>query len=448
MQNLMKTAVRIATLAVILALGLFAFRYVRHSGQPAPGKDGGANIAEVVTVTVRPRRLPLTTELPGHTVPCQIAEIRPQISGLVLERRFTEGADIAAGETLYQIDPATSQAALNSALANLEAARRSVDRARAAVEVSAAAIVRQQAVVDLARINRERFDNLFKQRTVTASQHDQAVTEAAVAEATLTASKAQAGSDRVAVAAAEAGVRQAEAAVESVKINLGYTRITAPISGRIGKSGVTIGAIVTAYQPMAMAVIQQLDPIYVDVSQSTAELLRLQRRIKDRRLSTDDGTQAVSLILEDGAPYPREGVLQFRDVTVDPSTGTVTMRAVFPNPDGVLLPGAYVRAVIREGIADQALLVPQQAVSRNSKGEPTALVVNAEDKIEQRTLVCDRAIDDQWLVISGVRAGDRVVVEGKQKVRPGAAVRATSAPTVPTAVGESGGPASPAPQAN
>jgi membrane fusion protein (multidrug efflux system) len=231
-------------------------------------------------------------------------------------------------------------------------------------------------------------------------------------------------SGRVAVAAAEAAIQQAQAARETARINLGYTQITAPISGRIGRSNVTEGAIVTAYQALALATVQQLDPMYVDVPQSTNELLRLKRRIEDGHLNQNEKSQQkVNLILEDGSEYSLEGDLQFRDVTVEPSTGSVILRVVFPNPDGVLLPGMFVRAVVREGIHRQAILIPQQAVSRDTKGQPLALIVDKEDKVQQRILRLDRAIGDKWLVTSGLEAGDRVIVEGLQKVRPGALVK-------------------------
>ena len=227
--------------------------------------------------------------------------------------------------------------------------------------------------------------------------------------------------------------------VETARINLNYTRVVSPISGRIGTSTVTDGAIVTAYQPMALATIQQLDPIYVDVPQSTTELLRLERRLEEGRLNRD-GTNLnkVQLILEDGTTYPLEGTLQFRDVSVDPTTGSVILRMVFPNPNGVLLPGMFVRAVVKEGVNDQAILIPQQAVSRDPKGNPLALIVDAAGKVEQRMLSLDRAIGDQWLVSSGLAPGDRVIAEGMQKVRPGAAVKEVPFDDGQEAAGENG----------
>jgi membrane fusion protein (multidrug efflux system) len=245
-----------------------------------------------------------------------------------------------------------------------------------------------------------------------------------VAVAALLAAGAQVESDRKAIAASEAAIQQAEAALETARINLAYTRIIAPISGRIGRSNVTVGAIVTAYQPLALAMIQQLDPIYVDVRQSTTDLLRLRRNLNHGRLDQGGKNQNnVRLFLEDGTAYPLEGALQFRDVTVDPTTGSVILRVVFPNPQGDLLPGMFVRAVLKEGIRKDAILIPQQAVSRDPKGNPFALLVDAEGKVQLRRLTLDRAIGDKWLVANGLREGDRVIVEGAQKVRPGVAAK-------------------------
>lgn len=388
--------------------------------QPPPTRP----VPEVATVEVESRPVTLTTELPGRTSAYLIAEIRPQANGLIQKRLFTEGSDVKAGDLLYQIDPAPFKAAFHNAEASLAATRRNAERTRAALAASIAGVGRQKATLALARANRERFQEAFKEKAVSASQRDQTATEAEVAEASLRAAEAQVESDRKAISAAEAAIQQAEAAVETARIHLGYTRITAPISGRIGRSSVTVGAIVTAYQPMALATIQQMDPIYVDVRQSSAELLRLQRRMNQGGLSPDGkGQNKISLILEDGSVYPMEGTLQFRDVTVDPTTGSVTLRAVFPNPQSVLLPNMYVRAVVKEGVQEQGVLVPQQAVSRDPKGNPFALVVGAEGKVELRGLKLDRAIGDQWLVSAGLATGDRVVVEGVQSARPGSPVK-------------------------
>jgi membrane fusion protein (multidrug efflux system) len=354
-----------------------------------------------------------------------VAEIRPQVNGIIQQRLFTEGSDVRAGQTLYQIDPASFQAALDSAAANLAVTQKQAARSRAVLGASLASVAQQQATLDLARANRRRFEALVKKEAVSVSQRDQVVTEADVAEAALRTAEAQIKSDREAVAAAEAAIRQAEAALAIARISLGYTRITAPISGRIGRSHVTEGAIVTAYQPAALATIQQLDPIYVDVPQATTELLRLQHRLEEGRINRNGSNlNKVQLMLENGAPYPLEGTLQFRDVSVDPSTGSVILRMVFPNPNGVLLPGMFVRTLVKEGVNDQAILIPQQAVSRDPKGNPTALIVDAEEKVRQRMLTLDRAIGNQWFVIAGLSPGERLIVEGMQKVRPGAAVKA------------------------
>jgi membrane fusion protein, multidrug efflux system len=347
----------------------------RHQPPPPP-------VPEVTTVTVQPQRLVLTTELPGRTAAYLIAEIRPQVNGIIQKRLFTEGSDVKVGQVLYQIDPAPFQAALDSARAN-----------RAKSEANLVAT----------RLRFERYKGLLAEKAV--SQQDYDDREAALKQA-------------------EADVEYSKAAVETARINLEYTRVTAPISGRVGKSNVTDGALVTAYQPLALATIQQLDPIYVDVPQSTTELLELKRRLEDGRLNRDGTNQSkVKLILGDGTAYPLEGALQFRDVTVDPTTGSVVLRAVFPNPEGILLPGMFVRAVVKEGINEQAILIPQQAVSRDPKGNPMALIVDSEGKIQQRMLTLDRALGDNWLVSSGLASGDRMVLEGIQKVRPGVSVK-------------------------
>jgi len=374
---------------------------------------------------VQTQQVELTKELPGRTLPYLIAEIRPQVSGLVQKRLFTEGSDVKAGDVLYQIDPAPFQSVVDQAEANLKAARKAADRARAALNASLAGVARQKATLEFARTNLQRMEELFKDRAVSASQLDQAATEVEVAEATLKANEAQVESDRQAIAAAEAAIQQAEAALETAQINLGYTKITAPISGRIGKSNVTVGALVTAHQSLPLATIQQLDPIYVDVPQSTTEMLQLQQRLQAGHLAAEgQGQNKVKLILEDGTSYPWEGILQFRDVTVDPTTGSVVLRTVFPNPKRILLPGMFVRVIVKEGIHKKAILIPQQAVSRDPKGNPFVLTVDGDGKVGVRMVTVDRAIRDKWLVTSGLSPGERVIVEGMQKVRPGAPAKA------------------------
>ena len=349
----------------------------KQRGGPPQG-----GIPEVAVVTVHPERVVITTELPGRTSAFRVAEIRPQVNGLILKRAFEEGSDVNEGDLLYQIDPAPYQAAYNQAKA---------------------AVAMAEAQLPALRAREKRFKKLAESHAVGQQDYDDALAALRQLEAQLEASKA---------------------AMESAKINLSYTPIKAPISGRIGRSNITEGALVTAYQPIPMATIQQLDPIYVDVPQSTTELLRLQNRLKDGRLNHDGTNQnKVKLILEDGRPYPLEGTLQFQDVTVDPTTGSVILRVVFPNPKGVLLPGMFVRAVIKEGVNKRAILVPQQGVFRTPNGTPFTLIVDAEDKVQQRMLTLDRAIGNKWLVSSGLNPGDRVIVEGIQKVRPGASVK-------------------------
>jgi membrane fusion protein (multidrug efflux system) len=342
-----------------------------------------ARAPEVAVVSLKTERVSLTTVLNGRTFPYLIAEIRPQVNGIILKRLFTEGSDVTAGGLLYQIDPAPYQAAY--------------DQAKAALAVA-------EARVPPARSRAERFKELAAVHAVGEQDYDDAVS---------------------ALATAEAGVESAKAALENARINLAYTPIKSPISGRIGRSSVTVGALVNAYQPAALAVVQQLDPIYVDVIQSSNEVLRLRQKLQSGRLKQDkEAWSKVRLELGDGTPYPLEGRLEFRDITVDPNTGSVTLRAVFPNPDKVLLPGMFVRAIVEEGVSEQAVLAPQQGVSRDTKGQPYAWIVNAENKVEQRMLDIDRAVGDQWLVAKGLAAGDRVIVEGQLRVRPGAAVKA------------------------
>jgi len=337
---------------------------------------------EVAVVTIQPQKVVLTTELPGRTAPFRIAKIRPQVNGLIQKRLFTEGSDVKSGDLLYQIDPAPYQAAYA--------------QARAAVAMA-------EANLPALRSRVERFKELLTVHAVGQQDYDDADAALRQMEAQLAVNKA---------------------AMKSAGINLSYTPIKAPISGRIGKSNVTEGAIVTAYQPVALATIQQMDPMYVDVLQSTADILRLRQRLEDNHLYCNvKGRREVSLLLENGISYPLKGTLQFRDVTVDPTTGSVILRVVFPNPDHVLLPNMFIRAVMQECIAEQGILVPQQSVSRNPKGEPLALIVDAQGKVEQRMLTLDRAIRDKWFVSAGLTPGDRVIVEGIQKVKPGISVK-------------------------
>ena len=412
---------RIATMGVLVVGLITSGCGSQHAATPPA-------LPEVGIVTVSPERVVLTTELPGRTSAYLVADIRPQVTGIIQKRFFDEGSDVRAGKVLYQIDPAPFQAAYDNAAANLSGMRKAADRARAGLEVSVANVVKQRSTLELARTNRWRYEELNKKSVISVAQRDQAVTDFEVAEATLRANEAQVKNDEEAVAVAEAAIRQAEAAIETARINLEYTHVVAPITGRIGKSNVTVGSLVTAggptQQPTALTTIQQIDPIYVDVPQSTADLLRLRRRVEEGNLHNSGENQSkVRILLEDGTTYPQEGTLQFRDVTVDSTTGSFTLRVIVPNPKGHLLPGMFLRAVVQEGINNEAILIPQQAVSRDPRGNPFALIVDGEGKVAQRMLTLDRAIGDRWLVASGLAPGERVIVEGMQKVRPGAAVK-------------------------
>jgi membrane fusion protein (multidrug efflux system) len=458
---------------------------------------GPVAVPEVATVAVRPQRVVLTRELPGRTRAHLVAEIRPQVSGLIQKRLFTEGTDVEAGDVLYQIDPSTYEAAYANAEAVLAAAKAaratavaaqsqakaSRDNAKAALaaakanhataiagrEVAKASLVAAKAAQSRAeanavplRLREKRYAELVATRAVSQQDFDDVsaalkqseagiesaaaavvgaeseigraeaalqVMEAEIqrAEVGIQSAEAEIESAAAAVEAARATIESAEAGLQTARINLGYTRITAPIAGRIGRSAVTTGALVTAHQPVALATVHQLDPVYVDVPQATADLLRLQQRLADGRLSHNGSEQATTrLILEDGSEYPHTGKLEFREVSVDPTTGSFVMRMVFPNPEGILLPGMFVRAVVEEGVREDAILVPQQAVSRNTKGEPFVLIVAGDNTVLQQMIVIDRAIGSQWLLASGLNPGDEVIVEGLQKVRPGVSVRAVS----------------------
>ena len=348
----------------------------RKAQAPPPGP------VEVSAVTVHPERVVLTMELPGRTAAYLVAEVRPQVNGVIQQRLFEEGSNVKAGSLLYQIDPAPYQAVF--------------DQAKAALAVA-------EANLPATRARAERLKGLVEIHAVGQQDYDDAA---------------------AALLRAEASVASARAAMDSARINLAYTPLKAPISGRIGRSAITVGAMVTAYQPVALAVIQQLDPIYVDVTQSSADLLRLRRGLASGQLKSAGSLQRrVKLLLEDATPYSREGKLQFRDVTVDPTTGSVVLRMVFPNPDYILLPGMFVRAVVEESVDEQGILAPQQGVTRNRRGDAVALVVDNEGKVAQRILEVDRAIGDRWLVTKGLAAGDQVIVDNLQRIRPGDPVK-------------------------
>jgi len=333
---------------------------------------------EVGVATVKPQPVTIITELPGRTSPYRVAEVRPQVSGVLLKRLFVEGNEVKAGQPLYQIDPAPFQASYDSAKATLQHA---------------------QAELTTARLLEERYRPLVEANAVSRQTYDNAVASALQAEADVASGKAS---------------------LETARINLGYTNVLAPISGRTSRSSVTEGALVTASQTTVLVTVTQLDPIYVDVTQPATVWLRLQRELESGQLvNRGDNAAAVGLKLEDGSDYGREGNLQFSEVTVDQGTGSVTLRAEFPNPSHLLLPGMFVRARVPEGVQQQALLVPERGVTHDQRGEPVALIVGAGNKVEQRTLQTDRVVGDQWLVVGGIKPGDRVVVSGVQQAHPG-----------------------------
>ncbi len=354
---------------------------------------------------VQPKPVALATELPGRTSPHLIAEVRPQVNGIIQKRLFIEGSDVKAGQVLYQIDPSTYQAAFASAKA---------------------AEARAEATLNTVRLKAERYRDLVKIKAVSQQDNDDA---------------------QAALKQAEADVASAKAAVEAARINLAYTKVTAPISGRIGRSAVTDGALVTANQPAALATIQQLSPIYVDVTQSSADLLKLKQSLASGVLKHDGANQArVKLLLEDGSAYPLPGTLKFSEVTVDQSTGSIILRALFPNPKQTLLPGMFVRAVVEEGVNEQAILVPQRGVTRNPAGDAMVMVVGAEEKVEPRVIKVARTVGDNWLVADGLKAGDRVILEGIQKARPGTPVKAVPFGSAPAAAPGAAQPAAAAAQ--
>ena len=358
---------------LILSLGAVTTLAAGPGQRPMP-------VVSVIEVAAQP--LTLTTELSGRTAPYLVAEVRPQVGGILQQRLFTEGSEVKQGELLYQIDPATFQAAYASANAVL---------------------ARAEANLVPTRNKAERYRELVEVKAVSQQEYDDAVAAKLLAEADLAA---------------------ARAALESARIHLAYTGVKAPISGNIGRSSMTTGALVTANQAQALATIQQLDPIYVDVTQSSSDLLQLKRGIASGVLKgAGDGAATVTLQLEDGTPYPLEGTMKFSEVTVDQTTGSVTLRCLFPNPDGLLLPGMFVRTRIAAGSNDQAILIPQRAVTRDQAGKALVMVVDNEEKVAARPIDVLRTVGDNWLVSSGLAIGDRVIMEGTQKARPGTAVK-------------------------
>jgi membrane fusion protein (multidrug efflux system) len=365
--------------ARMFALASMALLLAACSRQPAGGRDGAARPAgEAGFIELHAQSVPLRIELPGRTTAFETSEVRPQVSGIIQQRLFTEGAVVKAGQLLYRIDPRLYESALNqaradltSALANAEAAKARADRSG---ELAKTDVISRQDLLD----------------TQSAS------------------------------AAAQAATERARAGVAAAEINLQFTQVSAPITGRIGRSVVTTGALVSAAQAAPLTTIQRLDPIFVDIQQSSGDLLALRRQLAGGDL--ERASASVTLKLEDGSPYPHKGVLQFAESVVDQSTGTVTVRARFPNPEGWLLPGMYVRAEFSPVQARDVVLVPQQAISRDPKGNATALVINAESKAELRTVVTERTIGDQWLVSSGLKPGDKLIVEGLGRIQAGQAV--------------------------
>ena len=361
----------------ILAFFVIVFTFTACSKkQPQP------QIPEVSVINVQTQEVVLTTELPGRSSPYRIAEVRPQVSGIILKRFFQEGSNVKEGDVLYQIDPAPFQASLDNARAALTKAEATLPSIKARLD-------RYEELVKVNAISKQEYDDV-------KAQYEQVLSD----------------------------IKYWKAQVKLAEINLGYTKIKAPISGRIGKTNVTEGALVTAYQQMELTRIQQLDPIYVDIPQSTKELKELERKLAEGRLKYAGKEQnKVKLILEDGTIYQLEGTLQFKDITVDPTTGSVILRAIFPNPKGVLLPGMFVRAIIKEGINKNAILIPQQAVFRDPKGNPFVYIVDKENKVQIRPIFIDRAIEDKWLVSEGLSVGEKVIVEGFQKIMPGMPVK-------------------------
>ena len=364
-----------AVLCMLLSLMLLA---CEEGGKGAPGSSGPR---EVVIIKLEPRREVYTTALAGRIASFQVAEVRPQVGGILQQRLFTEGADVKAGQALYQIDPATYEAALDSAQA---------------------ALMKAEANVTPARLKAERFRELLAIKAVSKQEYDDA---------------------QAAFKQAEADVAVNRAAVKTARINLEYTKVRSPISGRIGKSAFTPGALVTANQAQALTSVRQLDPVYVDITQSSQDLLRLRAQFTNGELRSAAEEAPVRLKLENGAMYPHEGRLQFTDVSVDESTGMVSLRALFPNPEHILLPGMYVRAVIAEGVDENALLVPQRALRRDPKGQASVLLVEGGGKVDVRLVDVGRTVGDSWQVLAGLKPGERVIVEGGQNGRRGMSVK-------------------------
>ncbi len=363
------------TIALTLALASC------NDNAPQQQKAAADAKPQVSAVTLRPQSVTITAEAPGRTVASLIAEVRPQVGGIIRARNFKEGSEVKAGDVLYEIEPSPYQAAFDS---------------------SKAALQKAEGAVPSAQAKFDRYQGLTSQAAVSKQDLDDA---------------------RSTLAQALADVASARAALETARIDLGYTKIRAPISGRIDASAVTVGALVTAAQTTALATINQLDPINVDVTQSSTNLLALRKSIADGRIKTTGDNVSVNVKLEDGSKYDKPGKFEFLESSVSQTLGTVTARATFPNPDRLLLPGMYVRATIEEGVAPNSFLVPQRAITRDTKGDPTALFVSSDGKVQRRTLSVQRSIGNSWLVAGGINEGDRVIVEGIQRVKGGQDVK-------------------------
>lgn len=361
----------------LLALGL-SLLLAGCDGQNAGALAGAGGEREVGVVTLRGQSVTLSSELTGRVNATMTSDVRPQVDGIIKQRLFTEGAEVKAGQVLYQIDPASYQASYDQAAAQLKNA---------------------QATVQSTRLKSQRYAALVKENGVSKQDADDA---------------------KAAYLQAVASVAQYQAALETARINLGYTQVRAPIAGRIGISSVTPGALVTAGQSDALTTIRALDPIYVDLTQSSAQLLKLRRQ---QAALQRGAVTPVAIKLEDGTSYAHPGKLELTEVAVDEATGSVTLRAVFPNPEHELLPGMYIHATVDNGVDPKAILAPQQGITRNAKGEATALVVDEQNKVAQRTVSAERVVGSNWLIGSGLNEGDRLIVEGTSKVTIGAAVK-------------------------
>lgn len=355
----------------------------------APG--GGKRIAQVVVAEIDRADMPLIAELPGRVVAMRVAEVRPQVGGILQKRLFEEGSDVTAGDLLYQIEDARYRAEVASARAEVE---------------------RREAILTKARLREQRLARLINTKAVSEEDYDMAAAE---------------------LREAEAGVAAARAALSAATIDLGFTRVLAPITGRIGKSRITEGALMEAEQENELAVIQQIDQVYVDITQSTTELLRLKRELASGRVRQDAGEMSLTVLLDDASVYEHQGSLKFSEISVDQGTSSVTLRGVVPNPDHLLLPGMFVRVRVDQGVRANSLLIPQRGLTFDYSGAATAMVVGEDSVVERRVLEVGQAVGDQWLVLSGLEAGDKVVVEGLQTIRSGAEVSVVSA-----AAGEAG----------